>query len=146
MRRISSFIKSLRRRLDFIFSIFTTLLSPFVTPQMAVSRLLIVVLLNILIALFNQAYSVVTDNAVDEFLAVFSNKTLEYIRAPDENPFTPPLNLIEIFFLIPLQPFLSMDGYQRINKIVMFGIYAPFLTIIALYESKYPPNLRLSPF
>lgn len=101
-------------------------------------------MLNILIALFNQAYSVVTDNAVDEFLAVFSNKTLEYIRAPDENTFTPPLNLIEIILLIPLQPFLSKDAYQRINNIVMVGIYAPFLTLIALYESKSDPSIVCS--
>src|SRR5271167_3694534 len=74
------------------------------------------VLLNILVALFNQAYSVVTDNAVDEFLALFSHKTLSFIRAPDENTFCPPLNLIEIFLLIPLEPFLTKSTYQRVNE------------------------------
>jgi hypothetical protein len=96
------------------------------------------VLLNILVALFNQAYSVVTDNAVEEFLALFSHKTLNYIRAPDENTFCPPLNLIEIFLLIPLEPFLPKATYQKINQVVMKIVYSPVLTIIAFYESKFP--------
>jgi hypothetical protein len=102
-----------------------------------VSKSLTLVLLNILVALFNQAYSVVTDNAVDEFLALFANKTLNYIRAPDENTFCPPLNLIEICFLVPLEPFLEKSTYQRINQIVMKIVYGPVLVIIAIYESKY---------
>ena len=65
--------------------------------------------LNILIAQFNQAYSIVTNGAADELLAVFSNKTLEFIRAPDENPFTPLLNLIETLLSL-FQPFLSVDA------------------------------------
>jgi cation-transporting ATPase 13A1 len=90
------------------------------------------------VALFNQAYSVVTDNAVDEFLALFSHKTLNYIRAPDENTFCPPLNLIEICFLIPLEPFLKKTTYQKLNQIVMKVVYSPALLIIAFYESKSP--------
>jgi len=96
-----------------------------------------ILLLNILIALFNQAYAVITDNAVDEFLWLFSNKTLEYIRAPDENTFCPPLNLIEICFLIPLQPLLHKTAYQKINQVVMKAMYSPVLCLIALYESKF---------
>jgi hypothetical protein len=97
------------------------------------------VLLNILVALFNQAYSVVTDNAVDEFLALFSHKTLNFIRAPDENTFCPPLNLIEIFLLIPLEPFLKKSTYQTINEWVMKVVYSPALFCIAFYESKSLP-------
>jgi len=88
------------------------------------------------VALFNQAYSVVTDNAVDEFLALFAHKTLNFIRAPDENTFCPPLNLIEIFLIIPLEPFLKKTTYQRINEWVLKVIYSPALAIIAFYESK----------
>jgi hypothetical protein len=80
---------------------------------------------------------VVTDNAVDEFLALFSHKTLNFIRAPDENTFCPPLNLIEVFLLIPLEPFLKKTRYQRMNEVVMKVVYAPVLTLIAIYESKY---------
>jgi hypothetical protein len=115
---------------NFIVTVCSSPFSPYVH--------LTIVLLNILIALFNQAYSVVTDNAVDEFLALFSNKTLEFVRAPDENTFCPPLNLIEIFLLIPLQPFVSKQTYHKINMAVMKFVYFPFLCLIAFYESKYP--------
>jgi len=108
------------------------------------------VLLNILIALFNQAYSVVTgtglmipiysywlDNAVDEFLAVFSGKTLEYIRAPDENTYCPPYNLIQLFILFPLHPLLRKSTYRRLNQIIMKTVYFISLLLVAFYESQY---------
>jgi hypothetical protein len=118
----------------------STLLSPFVLSPQSKIRRLTAVLLNILVALFNQAYSVVTDNAVDEFLALFSHKTLNFIRAPDENTFCPPLNLIEIFLLIPFEPFLKKSTYQTINEWVMKVVYSPALVCIAFYESKSPPS------
>ena len=46
-----------------------------------------VILLNILIALYNSAYSDITDNAVDEYMALFAQKTIQFVRAPDENVF-----------------------------------------------------------
>lgn len=76
---------------------------------------------------------------MDEFLALFSRKTLEFIRTPDENPFCPPLNLIEIFFLFPFKPFLSVQSYQALNETVMKIVYFPILCLIALYESKFVP-------
>ncbi|KAL8898468.1 MAG: hypothetical protein Q9207_006680 [Kuettlingeria erythrocarpa] len=45
------------------------------------------VLLNILIALYNSAYEDITENAIDEYMALFSHKTLQFVRAPDENVF-----------------------------------------------------------
>lgn len=91
-------------------------------------------------------FPLMVDNAVDEFLALFSGKTLEFIRAPDENSFCPPLNLIEIFLLLPFQPFLSKENYQRLNQIVMKIVYAPVLALIAVYEAKYfPPGIPLFP-
>jgi hypothetical protein len=46
-----------------------------------------VVLLNILIALYNSAYEDITDNAIDEYMALFAQKTMQFVRAPDENVF-----------------------------------------------------------
>jgi len=97
------------------------------------------VLLNILVALFNQAYSKITNNAVDEFLALFSQKTLDYIRPPDESHFSPPLNLLEIFLLMPLQLILNPTTYTRLNHRIMEIVYSPFLVIIAFYESTFTP-------
>lgn len=47
----------------------------------------LLVLLNILIALYNSAYEDITDNAIDEYMALFSLKTMQFVRAPDENVF-----------------------------------------------------------
>lgn len=45
------------------------------------------VLLNILIALYNSAYEDITKNAIDEYMALFTQKTMQFVRAPDENVF-----------------------------------------------------------
>ena len=99
--------------------------------------LVTVILLNILIALFNQAYSDITDNAVDEYLALYAQKTLGFIRAPDDNIFVAPFNLLEICFLLPLEPLLSYKTYQQINFQVMRILYAPCLLLIAFYETQF---------
>lgn len=44
-------------------------------------------LLNILIALYNSAYEDITGNATNEYLALFAYRTLQFVRAPDENVF-----------------------------------------------------------
>ena len=48
-----------------------------------------VVLLNVLIALYNSAYEDITGNAINEYLALFAHRTLQFVRAPDENVFIP---------------------------------------------------------
>ncbi|KAK9248944.1 hypothetical protein V1506DRAFT_526508 [Lipomyces tetrasporus] len=95
-----------------------------------------VILLNILIALFNSAYEKVYDNAVDEFLALFAQKTLRFVRAPDENVFVAPLNLIEIFGLIlPFEWWMPKRMYARLNDVVMTAVYSPILFVVAFYEA-----------
>jgi hypothetical protein len=75
-----------------------------------------VVLLNILIALYNSAYEDIYDNANDEYLALFSQKTMQFVRAPDENVFIAPFNLIEVFCLaIPLEWWMNKRLYERIK-------------------------------
>ena len=120
------------------------------------SDCLLLVLLNILIALYNSAYSDITDNAIDEYMALFSQKTMQFVRAPDENVFiarklqkpclpfaTSPtnalqaFNLIEIFFLIlPFEWWMPRDRYERLNNFVMGVIYSPLLLITAHLETK----------
>ena len=63
-----------------------------------------VILLNILIALYNSAYSDITDNAVDEYMALFAQKTIQFVRAPDENVF------------IAREPFLH-PSFLRLAKV-----------------------------
>ncbi|KAF2136814.1 uncharacterized protein K452DRAFT_279371 [Aplosporella prunicola CBS 121167] len=96
-----------------------------------------VVLLNILIALYNSAYEDITDNAVDEYMALVSQKTMQFVRAPDENVFIAPFNLIELFCLIiPFEWWMPAHTYARLNDHVMAVIYSPLLLITALLETR----------
>jgi hypothetical protein len=99
--------------------------------------IVMVILLNILIALYGQAYSDITENAVDEYLALFAQKTLQFVRAPDENVFLPPFNLVEMFGLsLPFEWWMPKERYARLNDIVMAVLYSPLMVLIALAESR----------
>lgn len=96
-----------------------------------------VILLNILVALYNTAYENIIENANDEYLALVAQKTLRYVRAPDENVFVPPLNLIEVFGLVlPFSWWMKYKTYQDLNDKCMLIIYAPLLLYVAIKESK----------
>jgi Ion transport protein len=102
-----------------------------------------VILLNVLIALYNSAYEDITGNATDEYMALFAGKTLQFVRAPDENVFIAPLNLIEMFFLIiPLEWWMDTGRYERINNYVMGAIYSPLLVLTAAYEAHEAHKVR----
>lgn len=99
--------------------------------------LVAVILLNILIALFSQAYSEVISNANNEYLHQYSTRVLKYIRAPDAKIFVPPLNLIEIFCLdLPLYCWMNQDSFDKICNRILLLLYSPILCIIASYESR----------
>ncbi|KAI0593003.1 hypothetical protein F4775DRAFT_52170 [Biscogniauxia sp. FL1348] len=102
-----------------------------------------VILLNILIALYNSAYEDIYDNADDEYLALFSQKTMQFVRAPDENVFIAPFNLIEVFFLIiPFEWWMPKHQYERLNDIVMAVLYSPLLFCAALFEVGIAKEIR----
>ncbi|KAF3908316.1 hypothetical protein AA313_de0207252 [Arthrobotrys entomopaga] len=99
---------------------------------------IMVLLLNILIALFNSAYEDITDNAIDEYMALFAQKTLQFVRAPDENVFMPPFNLIEVFCLIiPFEWWMSRKTYAKLNDRVLSVCYLPLLFISAYIDTNY---------
>jgi len=96
-----------------------------------------VVLLNILIALYNSAYEEIISASDDEYMALFAQKTMQFVRAPDENVFIAPLNLIELFFLIlPLEWWVPKDVYAKLNDYVMAVIYSPLLFVAAWWETR----------
>ncbi|KAA8611592.1 potassium ion channel Yvc1 [Pyrenophora tritici-repentis] len=96
-----------------------------------------VILLNILIALYNSAYEDITENAIDEYMALFSQKTMQFVRAPDENVFIAPFNLIEMVFLIlPFEWWMDSARYDKLNDMVMAVIYSPLLLVTALLEQQ----------
>ncbi|CAG8984043.1 hypothetical protein HYALB_00002984 [Hymenoscyphus albidus] len=105
--------------------------------------LIMVILLNVLIALYNSAYEDITTNAIDEYMALFAQKTMQFVRAPDENVFIAPLNLIEIFCLIlPFEWWMSRKVYAKLNDCVMAIIYSPLLFIAAYFETRSAISVR----
>lgn len=104
-----------------------------------------VILLNILIALYNSAYEDITENAIDEYMALFSQKTMQFVRAPDENVFIAPFNLIEMLCLIlPFEWWLPQDRYNRLNDYVMGFIYSPLLVVTAWMETQQAHSVRVN--
>ncbi|KAK2071073.1 hypothetical protein P8C59_005526 [Phyllachora maydis] len=105
--------------------------------------IVMVILLNILIALYNSAYEDIYDNANDEFLALFAQKTMLFVRAPDENVFIAPFNLIEIFLLVlPFEWWMSKKLYKQLNDAVMWLIYLPLLLPAAFFETRQAGEIR----
>lgn len=62
---------------------------------------------------------------------------MQFVRAPDENVFIAPFNLIEVFLLIlPFEWWMSTARYERLNNYVMGVIYSPLLLVTAWLETK----------
>jgi hypothetical protein len=98
---------------------------------------IVVILLNVLIALYNSAYEDITGNAIDEYLALFAQKTMQFVRAPDENVYIAPFNLVEIVFLVlPFEWWMSRTRYEQLNDAVMGIVYSPVLLLTALLETR----------
>ncbi|RDW86906.1 putative potassium ion channel Yvc1 [Aspergillus mulundensis] len=105
--------------------------------------IILTILLNILIALYNSAYEAISGNATDEYMAIFAQKTMQFVRAPDENVFIPPFNLLEILFLIlPFEWWLPAPAYAKLNDIVMGIIYSPLLLVIGFLEVREARRIR----
>ncbi|EGW32982.1 uncharacterized protein SPAPADRAFT_137741 [Spathaspora passalidarum NRRL Y-27907] len=97
------------------------------------SFLLSVILMNILVALYSTAYAAIVENATDEYFALVAQKTLRYIRAPDQDLYVPPFNLIEMV-ITPLGWFLPHEAFKLVNYYVMLIIYSPMLAYITADE------------
>ncbi|KAL1305371.1 hypothetical protein AAFC00_002265 [Neodothiora populina] len=105
--------------------------------------IIVVILLNVLIALYNSAYEDITDDAIDEYMALFSQKTIRFVRAPDENVYIAPFNLIEIIFLVlPFEWWMSRSTYERLNDAVMGFIYSPLLCVTAALEVRVARKVK----
>lgn len=100
-----------------------------------------VILLNILIALYSNAYQKVVDNALDEYMALMCEKTLRFIRAPDEKVFVPPLNIIELV-VKPLEYVLSKSQFDSFTHFLMCALYSPILVIVAVNEVRTAKRIQ----
>ncbi|KAG5979901.1 hypothetical protein E4U55_004645 [Claviceps digitariae] len=101
-----------------------------------------IILLNILIALYNSAYEDIYENADDEYLALFSQKTMQFVRAPDENVYIAPFNLVEIVISALFEWWMPKRTYEIINDYVMAFIYSPLLLVSAYFETRAAHRIR----
>ncbi|ORY54375.1 hypothetical protein BCR35DRAFT_296731 [Leucosporidium creatinivorum] len=100
------------------------------------SVLTLVILLNILVALFGSAYQECTDEAVPTYMAFFAGKTISAVRAPDTYVYVAPFNLIEVCIL-PLEFVLSTKAYAQLNRYLMGTLFCVPLCAIALFETHF---------
>lgn len=118
------------------FPVFDTLLPPYSVYVYYVFRFLInVMLMKILSALYNNSYKETVGRSADEYTALFSAKVLRYVRAPDENVFIPPLNLVEWVLLVGCAPL----GLLRLAGSFLYFcslkvLYSPLLVITSYVE------------
>lgn len=105
------------------------------------SFITVMLLANILVAFFSSAYDKTVDDATDVFRAYFCSKVVSAIRAPDQFVYLPPFNLVEAFFIAPLEPVLPIKLYAAINKYVQGTLYCIPLLAIAVYESQVDGKL-----
>jgi hypothetical protein len=76
-------------------------------------------------------------------MALFSQKTLQFVRAPDENVFIAPFNLVEVFCLIiTFEWWMPTARYERLNNYVMGFLYSPLLCITAYIETKQAHRVK----
>ncbi|CAM1511018.1 Fc.00g085310.m01.CDS01 [Cosmosporella sp. VM-42] len=101
-----------------------------------------IILLNILIALYNSAYEDIYENADDEYLALFAQKTMQFVRAPDENVYIAPFNLIEMVISGLFEWWMNRTTYEFINDCAMGFIYSPLLLVAAYLETRTAYDIR----
>ena len=101
-----------------------------------------IILLNILIALYNSAYEDIYGNADDEYLALLAQKTMQFVRAPDENVFIAPLNLIELILIVLFEWWLPKKQYEALNDVVMGLIFSPILLVAAFFETRRAKEIK----
>ncbi|KAK9760913.1 Calcium channel yvc1 [Basidiobolus ranarum] len=94
----------------------------------------VILLLNILIALFNSSYVRITKEAEREYLALFTFKAFSFLKSPDEFPFPVPFNLIEVIIVLPTSIVLPPKAYIWLKQKILSGLLRIPLVLIAWQE------------
>jgi hypothetical protein len=82
-------------------------------------------------------YAQVIDDAEAEYLSFFASKTVQMIRAPDTYVYPAPFNLVETFFVAPLESVHSCVPPTRLaNESFMQIHFEP----ISLRKGKTSPH------
>jgi hypothetical protein len=73
---------------------------------------------------------------------LFSQKTMQFIRAPDENVYIAPLNLIEMVVAVIFEWWMDKKTYETVNDVVMAIVYSPLLLVAAYFETRTAHDIR----
>lgn len=67
---------------------------------------------------------------------------MQFVRAPDENVYIAPLNLIEMVVSLLTEWWMSKKTYEFVNDCVMGVIYSPLLFVAAFFETRTAYSIR----
>lgn len=124
------------------FDVFEKLAPPYAAIlYYAYSFIVSVLLMNLLIAVYTNAYDQVVSNAANEYMALIAQKILRYSRTPDENVFVSPLNVIELA-ISPFVHLMSQTRRTQVTYVVMLVIYSPVLLITSVIETQEAKRIQ----
>lgn len=75
-------------------------------------------------------------------MALFAQKTMQFVRAPDENVYIAPFNLIEMVIVVLFEWWMPRPQYEFLNDVVMAVLYSPLLVVAAFLESRTAHAVR----
>jgi hypothetical protein len=61
---------------------------------------------------------------------------MQFVRAPDENVYIAPFNLIELVVAAIFEWWMERKTYEHLNDIVMGVLYSPLLVVAAYFETR----------
>jgi hypothetical protein len=67
---------------------------------------------------------------------------MQFVRAPDENVYIPPFNLIEIVVACLFEWWMDKARYEHVNDWIMGIIYSPLLVVAAFFETRTASAIR----
>lgn len=67
---------------------------------------------------------------------------MQFVRAPDENVYIAPLNLIEIILSVLTEWWMPKKQYEMLNDWVMGLLYSPLLFVAAFFETRTAHDIR----
>lgn len=67
---------------------------------------------------------------------------MQFVRAPDENVYIAPFNLVEIVISGLLEWWVPKSTYEFINDCVMATLYSPLLFVAAIFERRSARKIR----
>jgi len=67
---------------------------------------------------------------------------MQFVRAPDENVYIPPFNLIEMVVAVLLEWWMDKKTYERVNDWIMGLIYSPLLVVAAYSETRTAADIK----